>query len=163
MSFGTGHHQTTYLMVRNQLGIDHRDRRVMDAGCGTAVLAILASKRGAKSVEAFDIDEWSIENGRENVIKNNCENIRIRQGTILDFTWPTPFDIILANINKNVLMQEMRTYSKQLVAKGLLVLSGFYEGDIPDLVREAKQQGLELQQQDEKEQWASLVLQKNRE
>jgi ribosomal protein L11 methyltransferase len=161
MSFGTGHHQTTYLMVRNQLSIDHRDKRVMDAGCGTAVLAILASKRGAKSVEAFDIDEWSIENGRENVIKNNCENIRIRQGTILDFTWPTPFDIILANINKNVLMKEMGTYSKQLVTRGLLVLSGFYEGDIPDLVREAKQQGLQLQQQDEKEQWASLVLQKN--
>ena len=97
MSFGTGHHQTTYLMVKNQLEIDHHDRLVMDAGCGTAILSIMASKRGARKVEAFDIDDWSIENGRENAGMNQCSNITIRQGTISSFSWNEKFDIILAN------------------------------------------------------------------
>ena len=115
MSFGTGHHQTTHLMVKNQLEIDHQNKYVMDAGCGTAILSVMASKRGAKKIESFDIDEWSIENGRENAQKNQCKNIEIRQGTIRDFSWPIPFDIILANINKNVLLDEMKTYSQCLV------------------------------------------------
>ncbi len=162
MSFGTGHHQTTYLMVKNQLHFDHQDKLVMDAGCGTAILSIMASKLGARMIDSFDIDEWSIENGKENAEKNRCANIEIRQGTIRDFSWPDPFDIILANINKNVLLDEIKLYSKHLKTKGILLLSGFYEKDIPDLKREAKRQSLDLLRKDEKEQWACLTFQKVR-
>ena len=161
MSFGTGHHQTTYLMVKNQLEIDHTGKHVMDAGCGTAILSVLASKRGAHRVEAFDIDEWSIENGSENAENNHCSNIRIRQGTIRDFAWPKPFDIVLANINENVLLDEIKIYSKNLVPGGLLLLSGFYQRDIPELIQEGESHGLKAQHQDERETWAALLLKKH--
>ncbi len=161
MSFGTGHHQTTYLMVKSQLQMDHQDKLVMDAGCGTAILSVMASKRGAKKIEAFDVDEWSIENGRENAEKNNCGNIVIRQGTIRDFSWPAPFDIVLANINKNVLLDEIKVYSMNILQGGLLLLSGFYDRDIPDLVKEAGLYGFQLQHRNEKEQWASLLFKKS--
>jgi ribosomal protein L11 methyltransferase len=160
MSFGTGHHQTTYLMIKAQLQIDHQGATVMDAGCGTAILSVMASKRGAKKVEAFDIDDWSIENGRENIEKNNCRNVSIRKGTISDFAWTDRFDIVLANINKNVLLAEMSEYSRNLKSKGLLLLSGFYEKDISDLVQSARQSGLEKKAHDQREDWASLLLQK---
>ncbi|MBL7849651.1 MAG: 50S ribosomal protein L11 methyltransferase [Cyclobacteriaceae bacterium] len=162
MSFGTGHHPTTYLMVKSQLSLDHQGKRVMDAGCGTAILSIMASKRGALLVEAFDIDEWSISNGLENVAINACTNIRIRRGTIADFIWPDPFDIILANINRNILMAEMADYARHLVPGGVLQLSGFYVKDIPALVEEAARHGLEAESQDEREQWATLRLRRNR-
>ena len=161
MSFGTGHHQTTYLMVKSQLTIDHTDKRVMDAGCGTAVLSIMASKRGARVVEAFDIDEWSILNGQENAVLNQCTNIRIRQGTIANFQWAEPFDIILANINRNILLNEMESYSRHLLPHGLLQLSGFYISDIPDLVDEAKKYGLRPLNHEERDQWATLRLEKS--
>ncbi len=162
MSFGTGHHPTTYLMVKSQLSIDHKDKRVMDAGCGTAILSVMASKRGARYVEAFDIDEWSLSNGQENATVNACANIRIRQGTIADFTWPEPFDIVLANINRNILLAEMAAYARQLAPSGVLQLSGFYVKDIPDLVAEAKRQGLEYESQDDRDQWATLRLRRPR-
>ena len=91
MSFGTGHHQTTYLMVKNQMTMDFKDKRVMDAGCGTAILSIMASKLGAKEVEAFDIDEWSVVNGKENMEVNKTLNINLRQGKLSDFTFDKPF------------------------------------------------------------------------
>ncbi len=160
MSFGTGHHQTTYLMVKNQLKIDHKDKSVMDAGCGTAILSIMASKRDAKNIEAFDIDEWSIENGEDNVRINHCSNIVIRRGTIRDFSWPAKFDIVLANINKNVLLDEMRSYSENLANGGYLLLSGFYTRDITDLVEEAQKHGFLEQKRDERETWACLLLMK---
>lgn len=160
MSFGTGHHPTTYLMVKSQLSIDHVGKLVMDAGCGTAILSVMASKRGAKHVEAFDIDAWSIENGLENAALNHCSNIRIRQGTIADFLWPESFDIILANINRNILMNEMGAYARCLAQRGTLQLSGFYLKDIPDLLAEASKFGLTYVAQDEREQWASLRLAK---
>jgi len=160
MSFGTGHHQTTYLMVKNQLDLDHRDKRVMDAGCGTAILSVMASKLGARYVESFDIDEWSLENGNENAIRNECTNINIRLGTIRDFKWSEPFDIILANINKNVLLSEMTNYSEVLVPGGKLLLSGFYDHDENDLVHEARLQGLHFLRRDVRENWACLLFQK---
>jgi ribosomal protein L11 methyltransferase len=160
MSFGTGHHQTTYLMIKAQLQIDHRNKLVMDAGCGTAILSIMASKRGARKVESFDIDDWSIENGNENAERNLCSNITIRKGTIRDFVWPQRFDIVLANINKNVLLEEMELYSKNLEVGGQLLLSGFYEKDIPDLLKTASHSGLERQAQDVREAWASVLLRK---
>jgi ribosomal protein L11 methyltransferase len=160
MSFGTGHHQTTYLMVKNQLTMDHREKLVMDAGCGTAILSVMASKRGAKKIEAFDLDDWSVPNGKENAEINHCTNIHIRQGKIRDFAWPTPFDIVLANINKNVLLDEMNEYATCLKAGGLLLLSGFYTHDVEDLVTLARQFQLQPEHQDERENWASLLLRK---
>lgn len=161
MSFGTGHHQTTYLMVKSQLGIDHSGKRVMDAGCGTAILSIVASRLGAKEVEAFDIDEWSITNGNENLSVNGCTNIRIQQGTIDEVSLPGKFDIILANINKNVLTAELGTYARYLADGGVILLSGFYTSDIPDLLDTASPFGLAERKRDQREGWASLELTKS--
>lgn len=161
MSFGTGHHQTTHLMVKTQLEMDHANKVVMDAGCGTAVLAIMASKLGAKKIEAFDIDEWSVINGKENAEVNNCGNINIRQGKISDLTFEDDFDIILANINKNILLQEMHQYAAYLKPGGLLLLSGFYDQDIPDLLKSANQYSLTQVKSREREKWVSLLLKKS--
>lgn len=159
MSFGTGHHQTTYLMIKAQMGIDHKDKMVMDAGCGTAILSVMASKLGAKSVEAFDIDEWSVINGKENTEVNQCQNINIRQGMISELTFEDNYDIILANINKNILLQELPQYVAYLNPDGFLLLSGFYEKDIPDLMARAHQYQLKHISSDVRENWASLLLQ----
>lgn len=161
MSFGTGHHQTTYLMVKNQLEIDHQNKVVMDAGCGTAILSVMSSKLGAKQVDAFDIDEWSVVNGNENAEVNGCTNISIRQGKISDLTFDGDFDIILANINKNILLDEMHQYASYLPKGGLLLLSGFYEQDIPDLLKEANRYSLQKVRTDSRENWAALLLIKN--
>ena len=162
MSFGTGHHQTTYLMIKNQMTIDHKKKRVMDAGCGTAILSIMACKLGAKEVEAFDIDEWSVINGKENIEINECKNIIIQQGTIEEVNLTGKFDIILANINKNVLLNEMKIYSSYLIPGGILLLSGFYSNDIPDLIREASTHNLKELTRDERQTWACLTLQSPR-
>jgi ribosomal protein L11 methyltransferase len=158
MSFGTGHHQTTYLMIRNQLKMDFKNKRVIDAGCGTAILAIMASKLGASSVEAFDIDEWSASNGKENIENNNCTSINLRHGTIADMKFEGLFNVILANINKNVLLAEMKMYSDYLATGGKLLLSGFYTGDLEDLKTEGKKWGLLFEAADERETWAALLL-----
>jgi ribosomal protein L11 methyltransferase len=160
MSFGTGHHETTYLMVRALLEIDFKNKIVMDAGCGTGILSIMASKRGATKVEAFDIDEWSVANGNENFEVNACNNIFVRQGKISDLEFVDEFNVIMANINKNVLMNEIPQYAAYLVKGGYLLLSGFYEKDIPDLIARAGLYNLEHCQSDEKQNWASLLLQK---
>lgn len=158
MSFGTGHHQTTYLMVKNQMDMNHKNKIVMDAGCGTAILAVMAAKLGAMKVEAFDIDEWSVINGQENIEVNKCNNINIRQGKISDLSFDDNFDIILANINKNILLVEMAQYAAYLNPGGHLLLSGFYEKDIPDLMEEAQRYSLQHVRSDERENWAALLL-----
>ena len=160
MSFGTGHHPTTYLMIKNQMTIDHSGKRVMDAGCGTAILSIMASKLGARKVEAFDIDEWSVINGRENIENNGCKNIHLQQGRIDEVNLISKFDIILANINKNVLLGDLETYSRFLNKEGLLLLSGFYTRDIDDLNKKAVQHGLKEERVDFRESWAALLLRK---
>jgi ribosomal protein L11 methyltransferase len=160
MSFGTGHHQTTYLMVKNQMSVDHRGMRIMDAGCGTAILSIMASKLGASEVEAFDIDEWSVINGMENIENNHCVNIRLQQGKIGEVHLDGAFDIVLANINKNVLLAETGIYAGFLRTGGSLMLSGFYEHDIPDLLGEAHRHGLVEFGRDSRETWALLLLRK---
>jgi ribosomal protein L11 methyltransferase len=162
MSFGTGHHQTTYLMVKSQMDMDHTGKRVMDAGCGTAILSIMAAKLGAAEVEAFDIDEWSVVNGRENMDVNNTPQIHLQQGKLSELSITGNFDIVLANINKNVLLAEIGLYEKYLKPEGLLLLSGFYTKDIPDLLHEAAQYNFEEVRRDERETWASLLLRKKR-
>lgn len=162
MSFGTGHHQTTYLMIQSQLEIDHKDKMVMDAGCGTAILSIMAAKRGAQQVDAFDIDEWSVINGKENIEVNGCTNISIRQGEISNLTFNHNYDLVLANINKNILMKELPQYVSYLNSNGQILLSGFYEKDIPELVARAHQYNLKHVSSEVRDNWASLLLQMNK-
>ncbi len=158
MSFGTGHHATTWLMLHAQLLLDHQGKSVMDAGCGTAILAIMACMRGARLVEAFDIDEWSTVNGQENLDNNHCDQVNLRQGTIRSLTFSDRFDILLANINRNVLLADMDAFSAHLVPGGKLLLSGFYESDVPDLLASATANGFSFERQEVREGWCSLLL-----
>ena len=160
MSFGTGHHATTWLMLKAQLQTDHTAKRVMDAGCGTAVLAIMAEKRGASFVDAFDIDEWSTINGAENITNNKCSAIQLRQGTIRTLSFEKNFDIILANINKNILLDEMQEYARHLHEGGLLLLSGFFTSDAEDLISKALSCNLKFQDELVKDGWCALTLKK---
>ena len=132
----------------------------MDAGCGTAILSVLASKLGAKEVEAFDIDEWSVSNGTENIEINSCTNIHHQTGKLSELNFNGKFDIILANINKNILLDEIKLYQDYLALDGLLLLSGFYTEDIFDLLQEAGRYDLQELRRDERENWATLLLKK---
>ena len=160
MSFGTGHHATTWLMLKCQMEINHGQKRVMDAGCGTCILSIMAQKRGAAFVDAFDIDEWSTVNGKENLDRNGCDRVLLRQGTVRTLTFENSFDILLANINKNILLDEMQEYARHLRPGGLLVLSGFYVTDVADLTTCAANEGFILQKMEERDTWCALVLSK---
>lgn len=159
MSFGTGHHATTYQMLRLQGKIDHQGKRVLDVGSGTGILAIMAYLLGAKEVEAFDIDDWCVDNGNENFDLNGLTT-RMGLGTIRQVNPQGPFDILLANINKNVLLNELNIYSDLLIASGFLLLSGFYVEDSEDLKAEAGKHGLQLLKTSSKDNWAALVFQK---
>lgn len=161
MSFGTGHHATTYLMLTHQLNLDHQGKRVIDIGSGTGILAIMAHKLGAGEVQALDIDEWCVENGEENFALNGLPDVKMGLGTIREVAPQGTFDIVLANINKNVLLDEMEVYADLVQPNGHLLLSGFYEHDIQDIVDKAQAFGLVLKDQKSKNNWAALVLQKN--
>jgi ribosomal protein L11 methyltransferase len=161
MSFGTGHHATTYGMLSHQLTLDHQGKRVLDIGAGTGILAIMAHLLGATSVEAFDIDEWCVENGNENFALNNMEGIKMKQGTVREVNPQGTFDIVLANINKNVLLDEMEIYSRLVKNTGYLLLSGFYEHDIADITAKASAFSLKLENQKTKDNWAALILKKH--
>jgi ribosomal protein L11 methyltransferase len=159
MSFGTGHHATTFQLLSMQGKIDHQGKRVLDVGSGTGILAIMAHLLGAKQVEAFDIDSWCVDNGNENFDLNGLST-RMGLGTIREVQPQGPYELILANINKNVLLDEMAIYSGLLTDQGLLLLSGFYSEDIEDLVQAASGLGLTLTMQTTKDNWAALCLQK---
>ena len=159
MSFGTGHHETTAMMLAHQLGINHVRKRVLDVGSGTGILAILAVKLGAEYVLAFDIEEWAVENAIENAEFNGCTNrMQVFRGTIADVDADERFDIILANINRNVLLAEIPTYVSLLSPGGCLVVSGFYETDAPDIQQKATDSGLRLMGSKTQNQWTSLVF-----
>lgn len=158
MSFGTGHHATTCLMLQWQLELDHQNKRVIDAGCGTGILAIMAAKRGASAILAFDNNEWAIENSRENFELNHCSEIQYFLGTVSDVDADSKYDIILANINRNVLLDEIQRYTKALASDGQLLLSGFYDKDAPLIVEEANKHKLELQGKKERNNWVALLF-----
>lgn len=161
MSFGTGHHETTHMMLEHVLHLNIENTTLMDAGCGTGILAILAAMRGAKDIVAFDIEDWAFHNAVENAQLNGCSHIHILQGTINNLSLPfTSFDIVLANINKNVLLEEISVYYKFLKPDGKLVLSGFYESDIPDLEIKAKELNYLLEKINVRNNWASIIYSK---
>ncbi|WP_226389543.1 50S ribosomal protein L11 methyltransferase [Penaeicola halotolerans] len=158
MSFGTGHHATTHLMIEHQLEIDHQGKRVLDIGCGTGILAIMARKLGATDIEAFDMDEWSVENSHENFLLNEMPDIKLAQGIVTTVNPTGAFDILIANINKNVLLNEMEAYVKLAKEGTYLLLSGFYETDIPQVQAEAEACGFTLDQSKVRNDWAALRL-----
>lgn len=160
MSFGTGHHQTTQLMCAAMFKADFKNKRVLDMGCGTGVLAILAHILGAKDILAVDIDEWSVENCIENCAENNCKDIMVKKGDIDILDSEALFDIIVANINKNILKKHIIVYSKKLNAGGKLFLSGFFKTDVDELSEVAKSCQLKTETLNSRDEWAMLMLQK---
>lgn len=158
MSFGTGHHPTTYLMIQQMLEMDFTDKTVLDMGCGTSVLAIFAKQKGAKEVVAIDIDEWSVENSKENAERNGV-TLDISLGTAENLG-SQDFDIILANINRNILISDIPTYVKVLKSGGQLLLSGLCFFDVDDILEVCDAQGLKLQNRNQREEWMSLLLEK---
>lgn len=158
MSFGTGHHETTCLMVEEQLNIEHIGKQVLDVGTGTGILAIMAHKLGAHSIIATDIDDWSIENCRENFAANDVQNVTILRGSIHNLTLKGNYDIIYANINKNVLVEELPKYARLLKDGGTLLLSGFYSEDMADLIQLASFHNLKPDHHKTRNNWAMLRL-----
>ena len=156
MAFGTGHHQTTGLMMQELLSMDLTGKRVLDMGCGTSILAILARMRGAASCEAVDIDEWCVRNSLENIELNHIGNVSVRQGDASILKDMGKFDVILANINRNILLRDMNAYIAQLIPGGELLISGFYDVDIPLLRQEAEKLGLTLVRVRQDENWTML-------
>jgi len=157
MSFGTGHHQTTWLMTKSLFENNLKNKSVLDVGCGTGILSIVAKKLGAKTVVGFDIDEWSIENSRENRKVNGYSRLDIDffLGTIQKAVNQS-FDLILANINKNILLKEMNNYVGVLTPGGQIFFSGFFDLDAPDLITAAENLGLKFIKQETKGEWAIL-------
>lgn len=155
MSFGTAHHPTTYMMLSYVAELDMQGRRVLDMGCGTAVLGILAKMRGAAYVEGVDIDEWAFNNARENAASNNVEiTLKLGDASALQGN----FDIIIANINRNILLADMDKYAAVLNQGGTLLLSGFYEADEKALVTRANELGIVLKGRKNRDGWSALQL-----
>jgi len=137
MSFGTGHHQTTYLLSKVLFEIDLQDKTVLDVGTGTGILGILASKKGAKSIIGTDIESGACENALENIARNNISNFSILEGD-LDIVPKEKYDVIIANINKNVLKNHLKGYADRSKEGTILLLSGFFETDVPELIEFAE-------------------------
>jgi ribosomal protein L11 methyltransferase len=152
MSFGTGHHETTYLMMAAQLMIDHKHKTVLDAGCGTGILSILAGKLGASNVLAYDLDSWVIDNVQENLFINKID-ARVLLGTIQELALEDKFDIILANINKNILLTDIPYYVERLNNGGSLLMSGFYVEDLAEIEDLAMKYGLKKVNSSTKNSW----------
>ena len=161
MAFGTGNHATTYLMIQAMLQLDLTGKELLDMGCGTAVLAILAKMRGASRVVAIDIDEWAYNNALENIRLNHTEDIQVALGGAERIPEFGQFDIVFANINRNILLNDIRNYTQSMKPGALLFMSGFYTEDIPVIQAECEKNGLELESFSEKENWAAVKVKKN--
>ncbi|NMA72880.1 MAG: 50S ribosomal protein L11 methyltransferase [Bacteroidales bacterium] len=161
MSFGTGHHETTSLMMESILNEDFNDKTVLDMGCGTGILSILARMKGAKQITAIDIDTWCIQNAKENIALNESNNIEVVLGDAKHLKkYTDSFDFIFANINRNILLQDMKNYLPTLKRGGHLLISGFYEEDAPLLREEAQKLGLTEISSKVKNRWMMIKVQR---
>jgi ribosomal protein L11 methyltransferase len=156
MAFGTGHHETTSSIICELLDADLKDKTVLDMGCGTSILAILASMRGAKSLTAIDIDDWCVNNSRDNIALNNIQNITVELGDANLLKGREPFDVIIANINRNILLADMAQYVACMHQGSELYMSGFYVQDIPVIREKAESLGLTFVHHREKNNWVAV-------
>lgn len=159
MSFGTGHHETTHMMIQHLLKLDLKNKKVLDMGCGTGILAIFAEMKNAKPIDAIDIDNWCYLNALENVRRNNCNDISVFEGDA-SLLIGKKYDLIIANINRNILLKDMQTYTNCLNDKGVLLLSGFYKEDIPVIDIEVIKYQLKLETFIERNNWVALKYNK---
>ena len=159
MSFGTGHHETTHMMIQHILNTDLKNKKVLDMGCGTGVLAILAEMKGAQPIDAIDYDNWCYLNSLENAERNNCAQVTVLEGdaALLE---GKHYDVIIANINRNILLNDMEVYAKALNNDGLLFLSGFYNEDIPIIEAECNKYNLNRVETLERNHWVALKFEK---
>lgn len=155
MSFGTGHHETTHMMIQHLLDMDVTDLKTLDMGCGTAILAILAEMKGAKPIDAIDIDNWCYLNSIENAQRNHCSNITVYEGDAALLSG-RKYDLIIANINRNILLNDMQHYVACLNKNGVLLLSGFYNEDIPAIDDSCTAGGLYFVKKLQRNDWVSL-------
>ena len=155
MSFGTGHHETTFMMLQHILENDFQGKTVLDMGCGTGLLAILAEKKGATAIEAIDIDNWCYLNSLENVTRNGCKHITVLEGDA-SLLSGKQYDIIIANINRNILLTDLSTYVTCLNEKGSLFLSGFYDSDCELIETTCNQLNLKLENTLMRNHWVAL-------
>jgi ribosomal protein L11 methyltransferase len=155
MSFGTGHHETTHMMIQHLLNTDVTNKKTLDMGCGTAILAILAEMKGAQPIDAIDIDNWCYLNSIENAERNNCKHISVYEGDAALLPGKK-YDIIIANINRNILLNDIPVYVSCLNPNGILFLSGFYTKDIPAIDTLCSDQKLQLTATIERNNWVAL-------
>lgn len=155
MSFGTGHHETTHMMVQHLLELNVENKKVLDMGCGTGILAIFAEMKGARPIDAIDIDNWCYLNSLENVERNNCKSISVYEGDA-SLLVNKKYDIVIANINRNILLTDLKTYVNCLNEKGIVLLSGFYEEDIPIIDAEARKYDLTLDTVIKRNNWVAV-------
>jgi len=156
MAFGTGHHETTSSIICELLDADLKGKSVLDMGCGTSILAILASMRGADPVTAIDIDDWCVNNSRDNIELNNIYNIKVELGDANLLKGREAFDVIIANINRNILLADMEHYVACMHQGSELYMSGFYVQDIPVIREKAESLGLEFIHHREKNNWVAV-------
>ena len=156
MAFGTGHHETTSLIIGELLDSDLQGKSLLDMGCGTSILAILARMRGAAPCTAIDIDEWCVRNSLENIELNHVDKISVSQGDASSLNGLGPFDVIIANINRNILLNDMKQYVRCMHPGSELYMSGFYVDDIPLIQAEAERNGLQFVHHQEKNRWAAV-------
>lgn len=159
MSFGTGHHETTYMMLQQLLPLSLEGTKVLDMGCGTGILAIMAALRGARDITAIDIDPWCVENATENVQQNDCSFITIKEGDV-SLIAGEQYNLILANINRNILLSDIPAYTQALLPQGLLLVSGFYEEDLPAIKEKCQEVGLTYLSHIERNRWVSAKFQR---
>ena len=155
MSFGTGHHETTHMMIQHLLAMDLANKKVLDMGCGTGILAIFAEMKGAQNIDAIDIDNWCYLNSVENVERNNCCKIAVYEGDS-SLLINQEYDLIIANINRNILLNDMNVYIRCLKTNGTILLSGFYQEDIPVIDAEMSKYGLKIDKIIERNNWVAL-------
>lgn len=158
MAFGTGHHETTSSILGELLDADLKGKSVLDMGCGTSILAILASMRGAAKVTAIDIDDWCVNNSRDNIALNNINNITVELGDASLLEGREPFDIIIANINRNILLNDMHAYVSCMHSGSEIYMSGFYVQDIDAIREKGESLGLKFVHYREKNNWVAVKL-----